>query len=42
MGQLPLLDARNRYAHNDMLAELRMLETVRQMLDRRVLKRIPC
>lgn len=38
MGRLPLLDPRDGYAHSDMLAELRMLETVRQPLDRRVLE----
>ncbi len=37
MGQLPQLDPRNGYARSDMLAELRMQETVRQPLDRRVL-----
>jgi len=41
MGRLPQLDPRDEYAHNDMLAELRMLETVRQPLDRRVLEAYP-
>jgi len=41
IGQLPQLDPRDGYAHSDMLAELRMLETVRQPLDRRVLETYP-
>jgi hypothetical protein len=41
MGNLPLLDPRDGYAHIDMLVELRMLETVRQPLDRRVLEAYP-
>jgi hypothetical protein len=41
MGNLPLLDPRDGYAHTDMLVELRMLETVRQPLDRRVLETYP-
>jgi hypothetical protein len=41
MGQLPQLDPRDGYAHNDMLSELRMLETVRQPLDRRILETYP-
>ena len=41
MIQLPQLDPRNGYAHSDLLAELRMLETVRQPLDRRVLETYP-
>ena len=41
MGSLPLLDPRDGYAHIDMLGELRMLETVRQPLDRRVLEAYP-
>jgi hypothetical protein len=41
MGRLPLLDPRDEYAHVDLLAELRMLETVRQPLDRRVLEAYP-
>jgi len=41
MGQLPQLDPRDGHAHSDMLAELRMLETVRQPLDRRVLETYP-
>src|SRR6266516_5184756 len=41
MGRLPQLDPRDGYAHIDMLAELRMLETVRQPLDRRVLEAYP-
>ncbi len=41
MGSLPLLDPRDGYAHIDMLAELCMLETVRQPLDRRVLEAYP-
>ena len=38
IGQLPQLDPRDGHAHSDLLAELRMLETVRQPLDRRVLE----
>jgi hypothetical protein len=41
MSRLPDPDPRVEYAHNDMLAELRMLETVRQPLDRRVLEAYP-
>ena len=41
MDRLPALDARDGYAHRDMLAELRMLETTRQPLDRRVLETYP-
>src|SRR5205807_7420609 len=41
MGRLPQLDPRDEYAHIDMLVELRMLETVRQPLDRRVLEAYP-
>lgn len=41
MGQLPELDPRPGYAHSDMLAELRMLETTRNGLDRRVLETYP-
>jgi type I restriction enzyme, R subunit len=41
MGQLPQLDPRDGHTHSDMLAELRMLETVRQQLDRRVLETYP-
>ena len=41
MGKLPLLDPRDGYAHIDMLAEMRMLETVRQPLGRRVLEAYP-
>src|SRR5437868_3329668 len=41
LGQLPQLDPRDGYAHSDWLAELRMLETVRQPLDRRVLETYP-
>src|SRR5229473_2580028 len=41
MDRLPALDPRDGYAHRDMLAELRMLETVRQPLDRRVLETYP-
>jgi len=41
MDRLPALDPRDEYAHRDMLAELRMLETVRQPLDRRVLETYP-
>lgn len=41
MGRMPQLDPRDGYAHNDMLAELRMLETVRQPLDRRVIETYP-
>src|SRR6266480_3950157 len=41
MGRLPQLDPRDEYAHVDMLGELRMLETVRQPLDRRVLEAYP-
>ena len=41
LGQLPQLDPRDGYAHSDLLAELRMLDTVRQPLDRRVLETYP-
>jgi type I site-specific restriction endonuclease len=41
MDRLPALDPRDGYAHRDTLAELRMLETVRQPLDRRVLETYP-
>src|SRR6266567_1375925 len=41
LGQLPHLDPRDGYAQSDWLAELRMLETVRQPLDRRVLETYP-
>ena len=41
MGRLPQLDPRDGYAHIDMLVELRMLETVQQPLDRRVLEAYP-
>ncbi len=41
MGRLPLLDPRDGYVHVDMLTELRMMETVRQPLDRRVLEAYP-
>ena len=41
MGKLPNLDPKDGYAHHDMLAELRMLETTRQDLDRRVLENYP-
>ena len=41
MGRLPDPDPRDGYAHSDMLAELRMLETIRQPLDRRVLETYP-
>ncbi len=41
MGRQPPLDPRNRYAHADTLAELRLLEAVKQPLDRRVLDSYP-
>jgi hypothetical protein len=41
MDRMPQLDPRDEFAHIDMLAELRMLETVRQPLDRRVLEAYP-
>src|SRR5947209_4122241 len=41
MDRLPALDPRDGDAHRDMLAELRMLETTRQPLDRRVLETYP-
>src|SRR5713101_5688231 len=41
MDRLPALDPKDGYAHRDMLAELRMLETTRQRLDRRVLETYP-
>ena len=37
MGLQPPLDPRSRYAHADTLGELRLLEAVKQPLDRRVL-----
>jgi type I restriction enzyme R subunit len=41
MGQRPFLDPRNGFAHADTLAELRLLEAVRQLVDRRVLETFP-
>src|SRR6266702_1073090 len=41
MGRLPDPYPRAGYSHIDMLVELRMLETVRQPLDRRVLEAYP-
>ena len=41
MGRLPDPDPRAGYSHIDILVELRMLETVRQPLDRRVLEAYP-
>ena len=41
MDQIPALDPRDGYAHHEMLAELRMLETTRQAIDRRVLETYP-
>ncbi len=41
MGQRPHLDPRNGFAHADTLAELHLLEAVRQPLDRRVLETFP-
>lgn len=41
MGQRPHLDPRNAFAHADTLAELRLLEAVRQPLDHRVLETFP-
>ncbi len=41
MGQRPFFDPRNGFAHADTLAELRLLEAVRQPLDRRVLETFP-
>ena len=41
MDRLPDPDPRAGYAHSDTLAELRMLETIRQPLDRRVLETYP-
>ena len=41
LGNLPPLDPRDGYAHHDALGELRLLEAVRQPLDRRVLETYP-
>jgi len=41
MGQRPHLDPRNKFAHADTIAELRLLETVKQAFDRRVLETFP-
>jgi type III restriction/modification enzyme restriction subunit len=41
MGQLPPLDPRDGFAHADSLAELRLLESMRRPLDRRVLEAYP-
>src|SRR5258708_21889870 len=41
IGRLPDPDPRDGYAHSDMLAELRMLATMRQPLDRRGLETYP-
>ncbi len=41
LGRTPQLDPRNGYAHADTLAELRLLEAVKQTLDRRVLETYP-
>src|SRR5947199_4559010 len=41
MDRLPALDPKDGDAHRDMLAELPMLETTRQPLDRRVLETYP-
>jgi type I restriction enzyme R subunit len=41
LGNLPPLDPRDGYAHHDTLAELRLLEAIRQPLDRRVLETYP-
>ena len=41
MGQLPPLDPRDGFAHADALAELRLLESLRRPLDRRVLEAYP-
>lgn len=41
MGQRSQLDPRNAFAHADTLAELRLLEAVKQPLDRRVLETFP-
>jgi hypothetical protein len=41
MGQLPPLDARDGFTHADSLAELRLLESIRRPLDRRVLETYP-
>jgi type I restriction enzyme R subunit len=41
LERTPQLDPRNGYAHADTLAELRLLEAVKQALDRRVLETYP-
>ena len=41
LGQRPHLEPRNTFSHADTLAELRLLEAVRQPLDRRVLETFP-
>lgn len=41
LGNLPPLDPHDGYAHHDVLAELRLIEAVRQPLDRRVLETYP-
>ncbi len=41
LGQLPPLDPRDGHAHRDTLAELRLDEAVRQLVDRRVLETYP-
>lgn len=41
LGQRPYLDPRNGFTHTDTLAELRLLEAVRQPLDRRILETFP-
>ena len=41
MDRLPALDPKDGDAHRDMLAELRMLETTRNYVDRRVLETYP-
>ena len=41
LGQRPQLEPRNTFSHADTLAELRLLEAVRQPLDRRVLETFP-
>jgi hypothetical protein len=41
MSQMPPLDPRDGFAHADSLAELRLLESIRRPLDRRVLEACP-
>ncbi len=41
MGQQPQLNPRNKFAHADTIAELRLLETVKHTLNHRVLETFP-